>query len=500
MKKFTIVVFILIAGALVFIYFNQKIPVEKEEEQQYSKIITPLAPEVQEEKEESASNMEDSSPIVYVPLLPGEILLKSYSFNFSSNHDSEQSDDQVCAIRRSGSQEIILVLELYDAQTATYNRVTEVGTDITKFDTFSLMATDILGNHQNALIFSGFSDDNKTIMKVFLPEQAGRSYRLKKIAELQTEGTFSILIDTRSDSYATSKMQGKSYKIQELCPDPESENSLSQIQITYDYNKNLETYTKISEKKITGQMINARELAKILDGTTETFSRFLDGLWIKRDTDKNENRCIFFDKEKKEIICLLNDTQEVYTWNTDRMRRTGISIFTQNKSMPALSRRFDATLISTDDIKLKATDDLRMDIGEDTLWDGNYKKMDSFSAINFSSDETKPKFQDFIQTASNKWKSSDGWLFSFSGTNWYAEKEGVTQKGVFTVFKALEKDVIELRPSKDNAKSSFKGCYVPDIDTESRQLEELLTLRPVKLTTEGFSQNGEVIKLSRSKK
>ncbi|MBQ2265755.1 MAG: hypothetical protein II341_10160, partial [Oscillospiraceae bacterium] len=61
------------------------------------------------------------------------------------------------------------------------------------------------------------------------------------------------------------------------------------------------------------------------------------------------------DTENNEIVCFVNESQEVYSINTSWMRRTGITMTTENKSMSALSRSFAVTLVATDEIKIKAT-------------------------------------------------------------------------------------------------------------------------------------------------
>ena len=135
---------------------------------------------------------------------------------------------------------------------------------------------------------------------------------------------------------------------------------------------------------MTGSRIAARELARIQDGTVETFADFLDGLWYKTSSAQSGIRYLFFDHAQKEVIFLYDDTEEVYAWEDSNLRRSGIYITTTNKSITNMQRRCDISLAGIDEVRIHIIDDVRMIIKENNLWDGSYRKMTAFTS--FTSD------------------------------------------------------------------------------------------------------------------
>ena len=253
-----------------------------------------------------------------------------------------------------------------------------------------------------------------------------------------------------------------------------------------------QTLPSVDVKTLDGKTINAKELNKILDGTVETFSKFLDGLWYKSSGKSNEMRYIFFDTENKEIICFVNESQEVYSINTSWMRKNGISMTTENKSMSALSRSFVVNLVSTDEIKIKITDDLKMSIGEETLWDGNYKKQDNKSLEEESIFVSK--YTDILKTSLNKWTMADGSFISVDKNQWTYENNGVFSKGVFTEIEQQGEHFLEFRGNTANP--IFSGYYyVKSFETQNEV--EILVLQPVTINVSGVFVNGSTITLQR---
>ena len=204
-------------------------------------------------------------------------------------------------------------------------------------------------------------------------------------------------------------------------------------------------------------------------------------------------RYIFFDTENEEIICFVNESQEVYSINTSWMRRNGISMTTENKSMSALSRSFAVTLVSTDEIKIKVTDDLKMAIGEQTLWDGNYKKQDNKKSVTEENVFSK-KYTEILKTSLNKWILPDGSFVSVDNNQWTKESNGIFEKGVFTEISKLGESFLEFRGSSEN--SVFSGYYLVK-SFEIQNEMEVLVLQPVNINVSGIFTNGESITLQR---
>ena len=494
MKKFIIVLFALITLVLSGFYLYQRFSVEEVAEVQYSKVIIPSAQsETKGIEMEEVYDSSENTIIAYVPLNSDETLLHSYAVSLGKAHGGVDTvDDQVCVVKKAGKENLILLVGLYNNITASYNRAAEIETPISQFDTFSISCLDVVGQHQNALVITGLSDAKKTVMQVYLPTIERQSMTLEKIADFSTEGNLFIQESSRSDAYSMNQAAGESFPIIENCPDPEAgSNSMDQLQITYKWNPQTRIYERSKLQKIPGRTINAQELSKILDGTVETFSKFLDGLWYKSSGNSTEMRYIFFDTENNEIVCFVNESQEVYSINTSWMRRTGITMTTENKSMSALSRSFAVTLVATDEIKIKATDDLKMTIGEETLWDGNYKKQE-YKNIEEKKELFTEEYTEILKTSLNSWSMPEGGFLTFDKNQWIYENDEIAHKGVFVEVQEFGQILLEFRGTVP----SLNGFFYVD-SHEILEDVEILQLQPVKVAVSGITKAGEILVLQR---
>ena len=66
----------------------------------------------------------------------------------------------------------------------------------------------------------------------------------------------------------------------------------------------MQRYVQTRQIFVAGKNIAAEALAKIQDGTVETFANYLNGLWYKTDNEDNEIRYIFLDYKNSEVIFL----------------------------------------------------------------------------------------------------------------------------------------------------------------------------------------------------
>lgn len=502
MKKLTIVIFLIVAGVLAFFYFNQGQEQEEKEEKTdtstYSKIVVPNSPESWDEETESdAEEQIESAFISHIQLLPGETLLQTYDAALANHRKEDQMDDQISAVKKNGHNNIFLLIGIYDKNTNSYIRSAEIETEITKFSTFSLSLIDLTGTHVNSIVYTGFSDDNKTILCAYQPSEENGIFSISRIAWLSTEGTYTIQELQRSDAYQHGTATGESYQIWEYSPEPGS-NSLDQIQSTYSWNPIIKSYEKISSRKITGKQINSQELAKILDGTTATFSNFLNGVWYKTTKDEDGQRYIYFNPEDKEVICFMDETQEVYSWNSDWMRRYGLSMTTKNTSTSAVSRQIDTTLVATNEIKIAVTDDLRMEIPKElrSLWDGNYRKQAPSQEYKVE-ESINTSVVEYLTESETPWTIHDEYFIKFTDSSWTSEHQAQSISGIYITSYVLGTEVIQFRSLHEDA--ILKGLFITKKDSSTRQDRDILMLQAAEITTAGLVTTGEQLFLERKK-
>lgn len=501
MKKLTIVVFLLTAAVIVWFYLK---PVQEpelpeapvEEDIQYSKVIIPVAPDI----DTTASSVTDDysetlANFGSLSLNSGETLLQNYSVVLR-NDAGEDSEDQICAIRRNNNPNIILIAGIYDPNTAMYVRAAEIETPIKKLNTFSVSTMDMTGDHKNEIVFTGF-EDNQTIMQVYVCNVSGKSMTPRKVADIRSEGTISIQEVSRSDAYALGIASGESYSIYEYQPvQSSSGSSLDQLQIVYSWDKGYKSYNRTSSKLITNKVINSQEIDRILDGTRESFTKFLSGLWFKTQTNTDETRFIFFDEANGEIICLVNDNQELYGWTSDWMRKNGMTINTTNKSMSVLTRQLVVTLVAADEIKISANDNLLMVIGEETLWDGNYKKVTTPMTIQASSKVDSTDFFTKLVTDDNSWYTPDGDEIIFTENSWTEKNNNtVVSSGIFTTDSILGQYLVQFRSQDHNP--LFAGWYSILFDQPQPETE-VVTFQPVTVSMHSIKPEGNTLRLERA--
>lgn len=490
MKKISLFLFLIvvlvIAGFGVKKYFFNK----EETQIEPPKIVAPRGTQNEQALHTTEQEIIESVELTsLITLMPGETLLNTYSEDFNLDGFT----DQIIAIKPNNNPFIKIIVGLYNQKTGNYERSYEIVTEIEQVKTFSFTIMDIIGNHQNTLIITGFSTSKVSVLQAWLPINIGNKFSMKLIADLQAEGTIFIEQQVRGDSYALHNANGASFPIWTYTIDPTAdENSLDQLHIMWDWDSKTQMYIEKTRKKIPGKKITAQELAKIQDGTEQTFAHFLDGLWLSPTRDKKNMQYLFFNYDQKEIIFLENDTEEIYSWGRSRLRRNGILIYAQNKSLSNYSRRFDIALVSTNEIRIKITDDLGMIIGSDTDWDGNYKKQDKMTYVPPTQTIQQGKdttVQSIISQKGNTfWKSSTGLELEFINTQFYVRQKQEQAQGVFAIDYVKNEPILQFKTL--GGTSIIEEFYKATYDSQ----EKKLLLQPVTITLQEVElKTGELL-------
>ena len=465
MKKITLVLFGFVGAVIVFFAIFKQLPKNDLKDTVYTKTVIPsLSGGAPALRHEESLETEETVQTSLIPLQAGEVLIGAYSIDF----DGDGYEDQIIALKTPDSRFIKVIAGLYNSLQNKYERSAEIQTDIEQVKTFFLSVSDITGTHENALIVTGYGTENQSRFQAWLPRKNASGFFLHEIADLYAAGTIFIQQKNRSDSYPLEKADGESFPIWAYTSDPNApEDSLDQLQIMYDWDKAQKKYVKKVEKKITEKSLTAQELSKIQDGTEETFAGFLNGVWLKSGKTAKDNRYLFFDYDKKEIIFFQYDRQELHTWERSSIRRNGILVYTTNQSISNISRRFDIALVSTDEIRIKVVDDLGMLISSETLWDGDYKKQstDALFAASPGQTQTEKPSVDIIKTLQTSgrtvWKCDNGWELSCSGGVYTAKNGGLIENGVFSVLNVFGERLLQIKSR--NTGGVFSGFYRTEV-------------------------------------
>lgn len=418
-----------------------------------------------------------------IVLNPGETLLNAISIDVNG----DTFDDQVISLIKPESPYICLVTGIYNASSGIYQRVSEIETNISQQNTFSFSVLDVTGDHVNSLSYSGINNKGESVLKVFKAAGTKRKFEYNLIADLTADGSIFIQQLQRSDPYSYGQTKGESYPIRVYSSDSSrSKNSLDQIQILYNWDSDAGRYVKVSESRVTGKKTAAGELAKIQNSTG--FEDYLAGLWFKSSSSDANVRYIFFDPIKRELIFSTPNTQEPYSWNTTSTRRNGVHITSMNKSINNLMRRIDIVLNDVDEIKVRVNDEVKMAIGEETLWDGTYQKISTKTAL-----ATTVQQSDILQKLSapaKEWScifNNETVSIAIKNGKFEAKCESWESSGALSTTIIAGTTLLECR-TFDN--DDFINGYYQFIMEESEidgYTRQTLTLAPVSVSTKNFT-------------
>lgn len=510
--------FLLVIILLAGIFFaSKKIFVKDEKSITWAKIVTPKTSEnTESESEKKSTSIETEKYETFVPLYTGETLISTLTIDI--NNDGY--DDEVVVVRKTNSQNLNIVVALMDSETGTYQRLPAIPTEFTRTRTFSYTGMDIAGEHKTALIYQGVNDSGDYVMQIYHCEtdKNGES-SLVNIGDFRCDGTVFIQQIERSDSYSLSMSKGEAFSVW-VYKSEESENSdkeqsnsagvnQNQIQQEYTWNPVTQKYELAREIRVTAGRLAAKELSRIQDGTIETFASFLNGLWYKTSNTDSNIRYLFFNYEDKEIVQLYSDIQEVYEWEDSKLRHNGIYLTAVNADIMNLHRRFDISLVNVDEIKVTIRDEVNLLIKENTLWDGQYKKMSLQSA--FDTVKNQPIEEFSKQLKKNVWNSSDVMTkISFTDYSYSLEKENSqeTENGIYSLQTIGNYIVIQFLSDLDSTvlHETYSLEFGEKTITEKvnkKTVEKIVTdydtiiFSPVKITTtDCYASEGKIFTLT----
>lgn len=470
MKKLIPFVFLIIASVLAYFIFSRNLFSKQADNSSTSVVIPIVEGEQKSESQQSAEFFGTSAAISFIKLNPDETLISTVEMDI--NDDS--NDDQIVFIKNLANPNILAIVATYNPQTSQYQRELSFITEISQARTFAATSFDVIGNHRNELIYQGIRDDGKMMLKIIsLSKNAANNIQLATLGDFSAEGSIFIQQSQRSEGYELNNEKGESFPVWVYTSDAAS---LDQIQTVYEWNGSEKKYIEARSIRVAGNKIAAKELAKIQDGTVASFAKFLDGLWYKTD-DKKEIRYLYFDYENSEIIFQQGDSEEVYSWLNSNIRRNGIYFSSVNKSIENLQRRFDISLIGTDEISIKIQDDVRMLIIEGNLWDGKYKK---FVSDKNTTSKTQSEFFDALIKVEN-WISADGTIFKFTENSYSATGERFSDIGRFIQTKVKGKTLLQFR--SDGEIPYFGKTYLPSFADKTK---ENLILQSVVLNIDDY--------------
>jgi hypothetical protein len=423
-----------------------------------------------------------------IPLEPNETLLDLYSFNL----DADDEEEQILVVRRSDDPEgfIRIVVADYSPQSRRWARIWDGATLATKIKTFQITVSDLLGNHGVTILCTGMNDANEQTMTVFWRAAPEVDQRLLFVPIFQGRGD-AVLVNSseRADSYKLGQSIADSWSISIWRADPSAGNYLDQIKETWQWSTVDKTYISSTTERIPGASIARRIAESLLDGTTETFEQFLDGIWYKQSTDPLSENALFVTFQPREgaVLFSAQGIVEIYEWENSNSTRYGLYIACRNQSVRNLRRLMDVELVSTDTINLRVFQDLRIKADIAAKWDGRYRKLGQEMAKAFRLPPAKaiharPELDGLYQ-------AEDGMELRFAGSAYTMKSENILESGGFAVFELAGLTILDLRALQTgDAASSTRRSWSLSLSGRgdaTGQQNSILTLSPVRIGVMG---------------
>ncbi len=400
--------------------------------------------------------------------------------------------DQICAVKKISEPNIYLIPGIQNPLTGEYTRITGIRTGITQSRTLLFYAMDIIGDRTNALIYSGMTADNIQLLAVYLPvSNKDGKISFTAVADLRSDGPITIQEIKRSDAYNLGLTSGDSYPIYTYNSDPDSPQTLDQIERIYRWDRTVKRYEQVSESRIAGKKIETQLVRQLQNGDLSTFENFLTGLWyMPESSSTKDTKYIFFNMNEKEIIFHNGSTEELYLRESGAPRRYGAYLTTRNQSIPSIRRLIDIELTGIDEIRIKILEDVKLKIGVASDWDGVYKKMANNTVLpKTEAEQSIVQLKAMLSSSTKEWSSPDGQKFQINNTRYTLTGSGGSESGLFMIMTVKDKPILQFRPDQPKSKSVF---YLAS--TEKRAVstgeQQILTLTEVTVSIEAVNLAG----------
>ncbi|MDR3173056.1 MAG: pallilysin-related adhesin [Treponema sp.] len=382
-----------------------------------------------------------------IALRDGEVMLSV----LTQDLDEDPMEEQIIAYRNLPEAEgpVRIAYVDYDGDRGGYLRVWDAPTAVTKPLTFSMRIQDLVGDRSVCVVVTGMGSEGVHTLSVFRripPAPGGKDEAFKKIADIRIDGSIRIQESGRPQSYQRGISRGTSFPIAAYGHDPQSENILDQVEIIYTYNSAAGQYEQNRITRAPGPQIEQRRLRELLSGSPGVFENFIHDLWysVGPGGTLDSRRYIYFDPASREITFFEDGAQQIFTWQNSSPTRYGLYVATQSVSVTTLRRTIDIELESTESIRVKVFEDVRLKISADNTWDGSYRRA--------RSSEAAPPPSPYIDAL---YESSLGKIRFFPGGAYEIRAGENLEEGHYAFFPVDSQEALEMRPRDGGPQKTY---------------------------------------------
>ena len=325
--------------------------------------------------------------------------------------------DQACAVRRGADAEIYIVCAIQDPVTSSYARLAPVRTGVSQRQTMLMYFSDVTGRQKNALVYSGMNSKGHQVLGIFSIEEemeAQGGFALKELLKLEADGSIQVEEARRSESYNLGMAAGASYPVvsyHSIDSEGEERASSAQIRRTYAWNPLSGVYELSAESRVSAETAGAAIVQRLREEGNDALFRFFKGVWYKTGGSSQDLQ-IGFDLAAGEIVFADGQTHEIFTSESVSARRYGVYLVAQNNLISSIRRLIDIEITGADEMRVLATDDVRLRIGVDSDWSGSYRRLRGAAP---SPESGAKRIAAALEGAKSGWTDSSGAAYFFEG-------------------------------------------------------------------------------------
>ncbi|MGA2612586.1 MAG: pallilysin-related adhesin [Spirochaetia bacterium] len=477
----------------------------RSEEPRQSRVIVPRvpndAPRGSAQSAPAGMLMAPAMPQPRITIGPGDTVLQVINASLRKSPEEEQ----VIAVKRMtevDSPVRLLAVDVDPERGTYYFQSWESPTNATDNRIFGLAVKDLVGDHDVELVASGMNKDGKLTLDVFRRTRPPRGDELVYTPVCQIVAD-DIHVDEseRPDSYASDPKNGESFSIDTYVRDPDSQNVMDLLKITYQWSPQEGRYVAGPPEKVPGEKAAQAQLGKLFNNLSpESFEDFLAGSWVEvpgdnahpgHDAEPSE---LSFDSRSREIVLSTGDTQEVYSWKlTARTLYNSARIVGDNETVAQISRTFEISALSAISLSVFIE-------GDDSPERPTVTTYTRISDENTPGANGQPAPLAAPQSPAlrGEYRSTVGDVVDFQYPRLVWKRSGAQRSAEYILFPLAGKTILSARFLGNGNGPGEDRSWVADFkeDKNPARILRTLTLFPVQLTVKGYGDAvGDTISL-----
>jgi len=404
-------------------------------------------------------------------------------------------EEQVIAVKRLtdvDSHVRLIVVDVDPERGTYYFQSWESPTNATDNRIFTLAVKDLVGDHDVEIVASGMNKDGKLTLDIFrrAKDVHGSALVYTPICQIVAD-EIRIQESDRPDSYTSDQKNGESYPIDTFVRDPDSQDLMDLLKISYQWSPQDGRYVPGPPEKVPGEKIAQAQLGKLFSNLSpDSFEDFLAGSWVETQTDSTSAGAptsvteLSFDPRSRKIVVSTGDTEEVFSWRvTARTIYNSARLVADNETVPQISRTFEITALSTVTLSVAIVGDDSPDRSQVST----YSRIADELQANLLKHAAAPAPQP-LPVLKGKYAGSNGIMVDFESSQLLWKESGEQRTAEYVLFPLMGKTILSARFFGVNPVPDEDKSWVADFRESKNpaRIRRTLVLSPVQLTVRGY--------------